>query len=229
MEAPETPDAAEQRLFAEAFDGGRFNDALGHLTKGLARQLYAMLKQEGHVVGWHEPPDSTFSFYAGLAVALQKLLREEGDDASYKLVIARDLTAGLAELKELLGTPLGDNQVDGLARVLIQAIRIGAWMDQLGLATSGLLDELGELKWRAEMLKEKQRRAAEQTNAKWLAFREAALEQAVMIVAEHPDVTADDLLVTLREALPGKKLPISQLSRCVQEWVRDGQLPKLPK
>jgi hypothetical protein len=225
MDEETPPNAEEDRLFDEAFDAGRFNEALGALTRGLARQVSAMLRDEGYVFDWNTPPDSSLAFYGGTAAALQKLLDENGEDASYKLVVARDLSAGLFELKQLLSDPLGEDQTDQIARVMIQMVRIGIWTGHLGLATSGLMDEYGELKWRAETLKDKQRQAAQATNARKQSLREAALEQARLIVSEHPDVSQDDLIITIREALPGEKVSISMLGRWVRDWRREGSLP----
>lgn len=203
-----------QQQFLEAYEAGDFDSAFGKLVASLGQQIEAAIRAEGYELTWTAPPDGSFSYFAGLTVALGDLIEKEGEAGSYKLPIAFDLSSSVARLRRYIDE-LGEFDSKTVSKLLIQAFRIGVGADHLGLATTGLLDEFGELKFRDETLKAKQREAAGQTNAKRGTVRDRARQVAARLHGLNPRLPTEELALKIRE-----ELRISTSLRTIGDWIR---------
>lgn len=224
----ETPIDDTRTGFDEAFEQGRFNDALAAATGDLMDQLERLLMRDGYQITFRKRPKNSIEFFGGIAATLDEQIAREGDDARHSLLIGRELSASLLELQGLLrrGTPEGAAEEDALGQLLLQAMAVGARAEHLGLSIAGHFDEFARLKVEEFIRKGKQRDAAARTNAKRSVPKERALKEATRICAVNPSLSNADLGEKVRDAA-GISTTIKTTTEWVRGWRHSGLLPPL--
>lgn len=228
MDLGNPPDAQQREIFATAFAAGDFGRAFGAYQLALIRRALAVLGQEQYSLDWHREPSSTFEFAAGMAVALERLIDEDSESTSYKLIVVRDVIAAVARMQELLEGrhPENVSAPDILAELLLQGVRLGNVEVMLGQTEGGFIDEYAGLKWQEVQDYQRRQKAAASTNDKRASKRLETLRSAQEIVKINPTLTNDELAHKLK--ISGQ---LEFATRTIVGWLRKwrlgGQLPPL--
>ena len=220
-------DELEHRRYWDAYNSGRFTEALGASSQGLLRQMLELLRRDGHEVNFKRPPEDSLEFFGGIAAALNKKLEEEGEDASLSVAVAGGLAGSLLQLQSCLKgpRPADMSDEDWLSFALLSAFFVGSHAEHMGLTLSGHFQEFLDLKTATMARRAKQSEAARETNAAKASAREAALTKANELCVSNPTLSNEDLALKVRE-----RLGLSTTLKTMTEWMRKGRrLGALPE
>jgi len=213
-------------VFQMAYADGAFADALGAYQRGLIVRSIAILKAEGCSASWNEPPpNSPYEWAGAMVVALDQMFDVEGEEASYKLRIARDTIAAVAVLQGMFEGKVdrkGHARQDVLAELILQGVRMGGVEIMLGQTEGGLLDEYIALKWDKHQSREGRRRGADAAKESKAQKRNSALREAQQIVKTNPTLSNDDLAFHLK-----RKASLPHAIRTITGWIRGWRSEKL--
>lgn len=223
-------DELDHRRYWDAYNSGRFAEALAASSQALVRQLLKVLQQDGHEVNFKRAPEDSVEFFGAIAAALNAKLQEEGEAASLNLTVAGGLAGSLFQLQSCLQGPRPEHMKDEdwLAYALLSAFFVGSHAEHIGLTLSGHFHEFADLKHATMQRRAKQSEAARQTNARKTSTREAALAVANNLCSSNPTLSNEDLALKVRE-----RLGLSTTLKTMTDWMRSGRrsgsLPAIKK
>ncbi len=203
--------------FGAAYKAGEFERAFRVYLFAIVRRAHSLIQGEGLIVDWNRPPESFVEFAGGIAAALDKLIEQAGDDASHRLIVAREATAAAAAFQLVLSRARDGDEMtaDDFAEVLLQTIHLGNVEVQLSQTTSGFIEDYADLKWGQQRDRKGRQRGAEATKAAKQKKHARVLELARQVVATNPTLSNDELAFKLKE-----KTDLSEAIRTITGWIR---------
>ncbi|CAN5307436.1 hypothetical protein BH11PSE2_BH11PSE2_08700 [soil metagenome] len=228
MDLGDPPDAIQRATFEAAFLADDFTKAFGAYQLALIRRAVSLLGKQSYAIEWAKDPQSTLEFAGGLAAAVEQLVEQEGDDASYKLIVVRDVIASVAWMQVLLARRGAHGQLasDTLAQLVLQGIRLGNVEVMLGQTEGGFMDEFAGLKWKEHLDFERRSKGANAANDRKSQMRIAVLRAAQDIVKVNPTLSNDELAFKLKAAAH-TTCAIRTVSGWIRGWRKDERLPPL--
>lgn len=178
------------------------------------------------MIEWIQTPKTTAEFAGGIATALEQELERQGEQASYRLLIARNVAAAVAMIQERLLRPSDPSQTaeDATFEAFFCAFQLGAAEVHLSQTEGGIFDEYARLRWREHSAAEGRRQGAVSTNDLKRRQRNRTLSLARDIVSANPTLSNDELAFKLKA-----RAELSQATRTITGWIRQwrkgGQLP----
>jgi len=228
--ADASDDELEHRRYWDAYNSGRFAEALSASTEGLTRQMLQLVRLDGHEVNFKRPPANGMEFYGAIAAALNEKLQMEDEEAPLSLTVAGGLAGSLFQLQSCLKGPRPDDMSDEdwLSFALLSAFFVGSHAEHMGLTLSGHFHEFADLKSATMARRAKQSEAAHETNAAKASARDAALTKANELCLTNPTLSNEDLALKVRE-----RLGLSTTLKTMTDWMRkarrSGALPAINK
>ncbi len=204
--------------FGAAYSASEFERAFRLYLSAIVRRAHSLIQGEGLILDWNRPPESFAEYAGGIAAALDRLIEQAGDDASHRLIVAREVTAAAAAFQIVLSRSRDSDEMtaDDFAEVLLQTIHLGNVEVQLSQTTSGFIDDYANLKWGQQLDRERRQRAAKSTKAAKQKKHARVLELARQIVATNPTLSHDDLAFMLK-----KRESLTEAIRTITGWVRE--------
>jgi hypothetical protein len=224
------PDAAEHAAFEKAFANGNFQQALGAYQHGQLIRAITLLKVAGYSMN---PLPETTTAHAGalaLITAIDQVIQSEGDQASYKLHVARQLFAAVARLQGMFEAPI-DRRRDPnelLAELVLAGAELGAAEARLSETMGGLFDEYMMLKHSLIQSRESRRRGAAKVNEGKATAKQNALDAAIRIAAKNATLGNEDIALKLHESV-AVNTTVKTITQWVREWRRRELLPPQKK
>ncbi len=208
-----------------AHGAGEFERAFRLYLFALIRRAHSLIKGEGFIVDWNRPPESFVELAGGIAAALDTLIEQAGDEASPRLIVAREVTAAAAALQLVLSRSRDGEEMtaDDFAEVLLQTIHLGNVEVQLSQTTSGFIDDYADLKWGQQRDRQRRHRAGKSTKVVKQKKHDWVLSLARPIVATNPTLSNDELAFKLKERAELKEA-IRTITGWVRKWRKSGAL-----
>jgi hypothetical protein len=219
----------DRAKFEREFVAGNYGHALRIYIVALYRRAVELIHGEGLAIEIHREPQQFTEAAGAIAAALDEHLEREGDAASYKLIIARDVLAAVTETMLLLQRPPDPARDAGedVAELVLQAVRLGIVETTLGQAVGGFLDEYGALKWREELQRLGRSKGQKASTESKRRRRDPVLGMAQAIIQTNPALSNSELAFKLRQ-----RADLPESVRTIEGWLRNWrkhrQLPSVP-
>lgn len=198
----------------------RYFDALNLVQGRTIDDALAWFAEVG-VTFWR-PPSGHKAPLSALAMAATAALKDLGERATYKQMIAQLALATLAQFRDsmLQAPPSGKSEVaNWLAEIALSSAAVGSADGMMTMVRLGHFEKLSEL----EFDRVRRRAGAEVTNAKKQNVRDRALAAALLVTATNPTLSNEELAVKVRER---EHLPttIKTITGWIRTWRKAGDL-----
>lgn len=227
MDRTKPPDAAERMVFGKAFREGAYQTALRAYQRGQIVRAIHMIEAEGYAAKWSDQPKTAHEWAVEVVGELDRLIKQDGEEVSYKLAVARQMISSVALLQWLFENRThkdGRDPGDILAELVLAAINIGISETVLSSAEGGLFDEYMTLRVRHMETQESRRRGAMATNENRAQKRDKVLPLAKQILSTNPTLSNGELAHKLKAKHDLESAPRT-LEGWIRKWRETGELP----
>lgn len=136
--------------FNREIDERRWMDAAGTFMVALYHRAVALMESEDMGFHWQEPPEDSFGVVLGIVAALGKVVEEQGDSVSYKVLIAFEAFSAITRAQAIIEGRDADCEDEGdrNAKLVLAAAAMGHADMSISLCENGHWEDFGDAKWK---------------------------------------------------------------------------------